>query len=292
MNVLGKVFVIANLVFSVAAAGLIMLVYATRTNWHAAYVQMDTQAKTAKANADAYADLVQKTKAEENAKVEELKKQLSAALIKAEETRKNHEAISTQLDAQKALYDKQVQEAKGIAEVNNRLQKESALVKSQLGDSNKKIVDLEKEKSTFRNRAVTAEIAADQEKETNQRLLADNETLVKELEGAKRSVVGGGNGRPGTTTKNPPLEDLDGLIEKIDPKSQYVEITLGSNHGLKRDQTLEVFRLKPEGKYLGTIKILEVRADKAVGYPVGRPLAQIQVGDRVASRIQAGRFGF
>ena len=67
-----------------------------------------------------------------------------------------------------------------------------------------------------------------------------------------------------------------------------MKISIGSDAGLTRNQTLEVFRLSPLPKYLGTIRILEVSPNEAVAQPTGRPSAPLQAGDRVASRILGG----
>jgi hypothetical protein len=84
--------------------------------------------------------------------------------------------------------------------------------------------------------------------------------------------------------KNPPAENVEGLIKQVDPKSGLVTITIGSDAGLAKGQTLEVFRLTPAPKYLGTIRILEVTASQAVGQPTDRAAA-IQAGDRVTSHL-------
>jgi hypothetical protein len=92
-------------------------------------------------------------------------------------------------------------------------------------------------------------------------------------------------GEPGATSaKNPPADNVEGLIKEVDPKSGLVTITLGSDAGLAKGHTLEVFRLSPAPKYLGTIRILEVTVSQAVGQPTDRS-ATMQVGDRVASQL-------
>jgi hypothetical protein len=87
--------------------------------------------------------------------------------------------------------------------------------------------------------------------------------------------------------KNPPGDQVEGLIKQVD-SSGLVTISIGSDAGLAKGHTLEVFRLsdKPsESKYLGTIRILDVTAKQAVGQPVGRLFATPRSGDRVASRL-------
>jgi hypothetical protein len=66
-----------------------------------------------------------------------------------------------------------------------------------------------------------------------------------------------------------------------------VSISIGSNHGLQAGHTLEVFRLAPQPKYLGTIRLVNVTASQAVGRVTGNLRERIQAGDEVASRIIA-----
>jgi hypothetical protein len=67
-----------------------------------------------------------------------------------------------------------------------------------------------------------------------------------------------------------------------------IKISIGSDAGLTKGHTLEVFRLSAvatQSKYLGTVRILEVTPNEAVAQPV-KPLSDKPIaGDRVASRI-------
>ncbi len=86
--------------------------------------------------------------------------------------------------------------------------------------------------------------------------------------------------------KNPPAEKIEGLIKAIDP-SGLVKLTLGSDAGLQRGHTLEVFRLNAkdpkQNKYLGTIRVIEVSPNESVAQPLGKKLDAVKVGDKVAS---------
>jgi hypothetical protein len=86
--------------------------------------------------------------------------------------------------------------------------------------------------------------------------------------------------------RNPPLENIEGLVKTF--QGNLVKITIGSDAGLVKGNTLEVFRLSSipdQSKYLGTIRIIDVSATEAVGEPVNRMAAPVQIGDRVASHI-------
>jgi hypothetical protein len=84
--------------------------------------------------------------------------------------------------------------------------------------------------------------------------------------------------------KNPPKEGIEGEVKEVDP-SGLLTISVGSDAGLEKGHTLEVFRLQPAAKYLGTVRVVDVSADKAVVKFVAKPLAPPEKGDKVASKI-------
>ena len=119
--------------------------------------------------------------------------------------------------------------------------------------------------------------SGDMEKEIK-RLTLENKR-IKDSGGSDKTVMtSGGNKR------NPPGTPLEGKVLRADA-SGLVQISLGSDFGLERGHTLELFRLSPP-KYIGVVKVIEVNSKDAVAQPVGalndRPLA----GDSVASQIK------
>jgi hypothetical protein len=102
--------------------------------------------------------------------------------------------------------------------------------------------------------------------------------MAKELSREKP----GGKNPP--EAKNAPPEGVKGSVTRVDEKSGLLTISVGSDAGLQKGHTLEVYRLKPP-KYLGTIRIVDVSPKEAVAQPVGKALDAIQVGDEVASKI-------
>ncbi len=94
--------------------------------------------------------------------------------------------------------------------------------------------------------------------------------------------------RQSSGPKNPPAENVEGLVKNTDA-SGLMTLTIGSDAGLTKGHTLELFRLNPaapsQSKYLGTIRLLEVEAHQSVAQPVGRLSSPPQRGDRVASRL-------
>lgn len=87
--------------------------------------------------------------------------------------------------------------------------------------------------------------------------------------------------------KNPPAENVEGVVKKVDV-SGLMTISIGSDAGLQKGHTLDLFRLAEkasESKYLGTVRVLEVKAKEAVVKPVQGLAGPPQPGDRVGSRV-------
>ena len=87
--------------------------------------------------------------------------------------------------------------------------------------------------------------------------------------------------------KKPEGKPGEGEVLALDPKTGLVKLSIGSDDGVKEGQIVHAFRLsdKPsESKYLGTLRILEVKANQAVAEPPkGRGMAEPpRPGDRVA----------
>jgi chromosome segregation ATPase len=83
--------------------------------------------------------------------------------------------------------------------------------------------------------------------------------------------------------RNPPPVAVEGKILKI--KDNLVEISLGTDHGIKPGHTLEVYRLQPEAKYLGAIRIVDAGTHTSVGRFLGKT-PMIKEGDLVTSKLK------
>jgi hypothetical protein len=143
-----------------------------------------------------------------------------------------------------------------------------------------KNVLLNKEINALRDRSVKAEVEAAALKNRALQLAKQVATLTREIARLRAKVA------PAAGAKNRPPDDVEGLVKQVDGKSGLITITVGSDAGLARGHTLEVYRLKPMAKYLGTIEIVDVTRTQAVAKTRGRMLGPIQVGDQVASRIK------
>jgi hypothetical protein len=88
---------------------------------------------------------------------------------------------------------------------------------------------------------------------------------------------------------NIPPAGLEGTVKAVNAQAGIATISLGSDAGLRKGHTLEVFRIRPEPKYLGKIQIVSVGPAEAVGKIMSRTPHEIQVGDRVMSDRITGK---
>ncbi|OAI47595.1 hypothetical protein AYO44_01580 [Planctomycetaceae bacterium SCGC AG-212-F19] len=85
---------------------------------------------------------------------------------------------------------------------------------------------------------------------------------------------------------NPPPDDVRGAVTVVDEQTGLVTINIGSDAGVNKGNTLEVYRLTPRPAYVGRLLILAVIPDEAVGKLLGQARAGgVQKGDEVASPI-------
>jgi hypothetical protein len=84
-------------------------------------------------------------------------------------------------------------------------------------------------------------------------------------------------------------DKIEGKITSVDESSKLVKVSIGSDAGLKKGDTLEVYRLDAkEPKYLGQLKVVEVKPTEAVAQAVsGVKDDAPKVGDNVTNRLDA-----
>ena len=127
------------------------------------------------------------------------------------------------------------------------------------------------------------------EHDRNVRMLEQLKQLNQKAELMEKKLASmGASAKDVAVNRNPPPEDVEGVIEETDAKTGLVTVSIGSDSGVNVGNTLEVFRIKPEPKYLGTIKIVDSQPKKAVGRLTAPPrYGPLAVGDIVATKIMS-----
>lgn len=138
------------------------------------------------------------------------------------------------------------------------------------------VVEAQLEARRLKEAAVAQKVQSDVLRERLEQLLAQirKENAAKAANNAK------------VDDANPPAELVKGKIEKVD--GDLVQINLGTDAGINKNHTLEVYRVTPEAKYLGRIRIVDASKNQAVGrlVPAGNTATRsLMVGDLVASKL-------
>ena len=198
------------------------------------------------------------------------------------------EAADAKAKAEEAIAKfKKAQDAADNLAIELQKRREEALAQYELQkQKDLALADLRAQITKITNEKIQAQVAAATFRDRVQTLEKQNRELVQALESerektAERLEVAGGK----ELIRRPPPDDVQGTIKAIG-RDGLVAITIGSDHGLLRGHTLEVFRTQPKAQYLGVIRLVEVKPHEAVGVmltPQFRNL--IRKGDQVASRI-------
>lgn len=290
MNVMGKILVFLNLVFALVVGGFLVVDFATRTKWAEAYKKLQDEVQVAERNVQA----VPGTLTRQETTIKTLTQQLATA---RQEIVDLQDTMSAKEKAHKLALDTAVLQQKDadlartrLHEENERFQKENQGLLVVLKTRDEEIVKQQTLIVKYRNSAVTEESA----RKATEARLEQALTRVAELTNAlaKASAPGSASGAAGDRVvhgkANPPSVDVEGQIESIHAEDrELVEINIGSDKGLSKGQTLEVFRLESK-LYIGLLRIQSVQPHTAVGRlerinPANR--TPMRVGDTVASSL-------
>jgi len=318
MTTVGKILVFLNLVFSLVVGAFAMLTFTARTHWAHKYEDLKKSYTVLSASARTYESEANRLTGER----EDLNKRLyeyGRKDLQLNPKNKDDEVKQETARAARAAIDLLKERDKQIVELqeknNTVTRKLEALERSVVGykagtkiaqeDVKSRQADVEKLRDTlrlevkrnndlvrdindYRDRAVAAEITSKSLRERNNSLEEQLQDLARDL-ARIRSAPSSGGGGTGIARRagNPPPDDVEGLVRRAE--GNLVTLSIGSDAGLTKGQTLEVFRFGAAPRYIGRIKIVDVEAHQAVGQVVGRVSTAIKVGDTAASSIMRRR---
>jgi hypothetical protein len=303
MTHVGKILVFFNLLFSLAVGALTVLNFTARTHWVDGYNKLSNRTQIAEASVASYKQQNQALQDERQALFDKIV-QLGGKTLDIKDPNEAGQKIVKALDDANRQITQQKDTIRELTDARSKaeqkLAKEEVTLKVALEDVKRRQADVEKirdtlrietdnntklvkEKNELRDRAVGAEIQARAYKDTNTRLETEIQDMAKAMARLKASA---GSGTASAKGANPPPDNVEGQIKRTDANSGLVTLSIGSDAGLSKGNTMEVFRLGPTPRYVGRIRIVEVTNNQSVGQVVGRLSGgPIQVGDRVASQI-------
>jgi hypothetical protein len=291
MTAVGKILVFLNLVLSLVIGGFVAFAYAARTHWVETDKQLRKQLEVLAADARTFQSEMEKAKQDAAAQIAKKDAELKNAQQDLDAANRVIVQLRDDLSKAKAQRDQQGNLSLAYTTEVNKRQDDVAQLREQLRKRDQEINAIVKQNAELRDQATVAQIGERTALERANRVEKQLQQMAKDMarmraNGASLTARAGG--------RNPPPEDVQGLVKDTDSKGGAVLMTLsiGSDAGLAKGHTLELFRLNPampsQSKYLGTVRILEAEAHQSVAQPVGRLSAPPQPGDRVASRILGG----
>jgi hypothetical protein len=271
MNLVGKLLVVLIVVMSVAFMAFSVAVYSTHKNWMEVITDPNTgyMVKLREQKEINQKLTEQVTKNQEEANLE--KKALEDKVSKLETKRAALQGDVTTLATQVA--DLKIETAKQLAALTTAQTTLDEKLK-QVDSLRKDIASAQLERDE--NLAKYNQSQQDLNNATNQL------TLLKEANTRLAKIL---LERQGIS----PEASVDGVPPKVDGvvlaigRDNLVEISLGSDDGIHRGNTLEVFRAN---KYKGRLEVVQTSPDKSVAKIIpGFQQAKIERDDRVATRF-------
>jgi hypothetical protein len=286
MNTIGKILVVLNLIFALVVGGFLVIDFATRTNWKTAYEKLKDEMLVAGTNTNESGRTQQQLNTQVKRAVaerEDLKQRLIDHETVADVERKSHKRMTDEL-IDKAK-DADLNSQKAIAE-RDRLTEEVKLLSGTVQNRDKEILALQKDNKQYRTEASAMKDLSESTQRRNVDLLAQIQDLLRKIALREAGVGNENKLAKDPNAPNPPSNYVKGKIDRVDPKDRtLVQISLGTDQGIKLDHTLEVYRYSPEPQYLGRIRIVDAKEHAAAGKLTTGNRIPLQVGDIVASSL-------
>ena len=141
---------------------------------------------------------------------------------------------------------------------------------------------LEKDFVTASNNETQATILAKKLSDLNQTLMMQLEKASNQLAALKAKGIEPPNG----ALKAPPAE-VRGTVTGVE--GSIATTSLGKDHGVNKDDELQVYRLSPSPVYLGKLRISIAREHDSVGtFTPAFPRMTISKGDTVDTKVLRG----
>lgn len=287
MTLLGKIFTVLILIMSVLFMGFSIVVYATHRNWQ---MLVDNPTATDKypLGLKQRLETMKETNVNLRTEIDRLNSKLAA-----EQAARRHAlgGLETKLvEGQKRLEEKEAelrarQSAQGEAAAALKtaqltveaLRKEVEGLRAEI-----RVAQEDRDMQFDKVVTLTDQLHAAQGVERN--LTERTQQLIAEVSAMKR-VLDKFDLNPNASYENV-APDLDGIVTAVS-QNDFIEVSLGTDDGLKEGHRLEVFR---DNSYLGYAIVVRAAPDRAVAQVNEKSKRDlIKVNDRVATKLSRSR---
>jgi chromosome segregation ATPase len=180
MGVLGKILVFVNLVFSLLTAGLIIVVFTTRSNWKEAYDKQSKNMAIVQASAQASEAAAAEQVRLKDSEVQKLKGERKVAEDARAKTQEDLQKAQADLKALNDSFIKGSTNTDALTQELTRRKTELEALQKLLGERDQKISDIDLQMAKLRDEKVSYEIQYKAAKEKISGLMSQNETLTRE----------------------------------------------------------------------------------------------------------------
>lgn len=288
MNFVGKAFVLLILIMSLVFMSFSIMVYATHRNWREAVTNPTAQPgkplglkPQMEQEASKYLDLnAQAKKLREDLAREKAFKEQAVAVLESE--RDVYKAELDKVKTEQVDWQKQLTDASTAAQkANENLAARDAQL-TKLNDEHLKVIG---DYETQFKKAVESTEQWQQAQAEADRLKALNVQLTDQVAKARLVLRRYGVNEESVAMAASAIK-LDGVV-LASSANGLVEISLGSDDGIERGLTLEVYRQTAgRSKYLGRVEVLQTMPDKSVAKVIPEfRQGIIEKDDRVATRL-------
>jgi hypothetical protein len=294
MNTFGKILAFCIVLLVLVALTLQIAVFSRQRNWKEYAENLKKELDVARANSKAKDETTSSVNA-----------QASNAIVKTYTTtkdweldKKKYEAALNEKDvllsAQKTMIEEAGMTLGAAQAVNARQKLEIDAMGKALQQSEQDKVALRDESNKFRRETAEAKEQREAEHRINLNLQGQIRSMGEEM--AKLAAKTG----PTTTLdlknpneNNPPSTRVDGRVMQIsenkkDGAGTLIKLSVGRDHGVNKDNTLDIYRTNPTAEWLGTVRIIEVTERDSIGRLMSRPSPRntvLRVGDLVIDSI-------
>jgi hypothetical protein len=284
MNLVGKIFIVVILVLALVFMAITMAVYTAQRNWREVVMSDSASSPGLK---------IQKEKLEhDNSELKAAKDRLEKEYA-AEKNAKQQSLVKLKNELDVAQRDSKRLEAERAGLEKEKRDAVAAMTATQKNASDYR-VELEK------NRTLLTQAHQDRDqhwaqvvKKTDEFNQAVNELdalkkrtaeLAKDVAKAEQALRAHGLSKDSETSKTPPK--VDAVVTSV-AGDGLIEISLGSDAGLRKGHLLEVFRTGGgQDTYVGRVEVVKTDPSKSVCKADPKYLSSnIQVNDRVANKI-------
>jgi chromosome segregation ATPase len=292
MTIIGKILTFLIFVFSLLFLGFAIIINQTNKDPRSQKSWVTIAYEQQQALAD-YAKDIAALKEENVAVVSQLvaaKNELDATKQRIETERKELNDKMTALQNAKDVVVQKFNESQVILkaaqdDVANKT-KENLDLSERVKKLQGEYAKLNQDYTTERNQKTEAQIERDTLKERANALEQQILQLSRQIEEVQQANLQRAQASGQGSKPQPPPTDVQGEVLAVS-EAGLVSINKGSDHGLAKNQTLEVYRLTPKPEWVARVRLIEVSNHESIGMvvlPLNRKVS-IQKGDLTGSTI-------